>query len=373
MKKIFIISSVLLFLLAGFYVAYNFLLKAPELKEDTNMISSLGDEKNKDNKNFEFKKISRIVESDISAISLDESGSRIRYYDNTNKGFWITSFDGSFKKKMSSDNFSDLKEVSWSEDGKRALLKINDSFYLYTYNEGKKLIKKTKSLSWIGFNQGVVYTFSDSENGKKTLNIANPDGSNWREIGTVSSDNLIMSVVPKSTKASFWTKADSFTESEITLVSFGKEELETKGGLKFGADYLWSPEGNNFLRSSVARKGSSDLVLEICDLKSENCSNLNLPTIAPKCVWLKNNKDIACALPKNIKTDSIWPNDYWSRKNITEDSFWKIDTETGKKERITEESDEMDGIDAINLVASPNNDFIFFINRKDNQLYRISI
>lgn len=373
MKKIFIISLVLFFLLGSFYAAYNFLLKDPELTEITDVLSDLGDEKTKNEETFEFKKISKVTEGDILAVSLDESGSKIRYYDNINKGFWITSFDGSFKKKMSSDNFDGLKEAKWSEDGKRALLKINDAFYLYNYDEGEKLIKKTKSLSWIGFDQGIVYTFSDSENGKKTLNIANPDGSNWREIGVLNSDNLIMSVVPKSTKASFWPKADSFTESELTMVSFGKEGIETKGGLKLGADYLWSSEGNSFLRSSVAQKGSNKLVLEICNLKSESCSDLNLPTIAPKCVWLKNDKDIICALPKNIKTDSVWPNDYWSKKNMTEDSFWKINMETGKKERITEEKDEAIGVDAINLIASPNNDFIFFINRKDNQLYRVSI
>lgn len=367
MKKVFIISTVLLFLVGNFYLAYNFLLK-----EDVQREKSETQEKGKEKDNFNLDKLSQLASKNIKGLILSDDGGKIQYYDSENKSFWLSSFDGvSIKKKLSNDDFNDVEKIIWNKNKKEALLKTNDSYYLYSFGNQKKFIKKARASNWINFDQKIVYTYENYSDKKKTLNISDSDGSNWKEITVIENDNLFISNIPKSAKSSFWPYPDAFSESNLTIIPFGEGALEKKGDLKFGSDYLWANDGNKFLRSSVSQKGGNNLILEACDIKTSNCVNLNFPTMASKCVWTNNDSGVYCAMPQSIEKGSVMPNDYLSNKVYTKDLFWKINVESAKKEKVIEEKYLKQDLDATNLILSPNEDFLFFINRKDGGLFRI--
>lgn len=367
MKKVFIVSMVLLFLAGNFYFAYNFLLKEKDQTEATSE-----EEKSDKKNNLNLEKLSRLVEKNVKGLSLSEDGGKIQYYNSNDKSFWLSSFDGeSIKKKLSNDDFGDAEKITWNKNRKEALLKIKDSFYLYRFGDKEKFIKNSKSLNWINFDQKIVYTYNDQASGKKTLNIANPDGSNWKEIAMIESDEIVIDPIPRSAKSSFWSYPSAFIKSDLTIIPFIEGELEKKGELKFGSDYLWSNDGNKFLRSSVSEEGGNNLILEVCELKSDKCLNLNLPTLASKCVWTNNDKSIYCAMPTNIGRNTVMPNDYLNNKIYTKDSLWKVNIESAKKEKALDEKYLKEELDVTNLILSPNEDFLFFINRKDGGLFRI--
>ena len=69
----------------------------------------------------------------------------------------------------------------------------------------------------------------------------------------------------------------------------------------------------------------------------------------------------------------VLPNDYFDRPIHTADSFWKMDVETGKRERIIEPENIPGDFDSIDLFLDPNEEFLFFTNRIDNKLYRIRL
>ncbi len=372
MKKVFIISSIFFFLMGSFYFAYYFLLR-DESERGTLVMETVSDSLNKDEKSEkkENKKISKILEVQAADLSLDEEGGKLKYYDMVEEGFWLGSFDGSYKKKLSNDGFGNLSEVKWSKEGTEALVKIDDAYYFYVHGKEKMLIKKSKAMDWINFGQEIVYTFEDSQTGKKTLNFSNPLGSNWKEIAEIQDDNLIMQVIPRSSKTAFWPKADAAKETEMTIVGAGGLSMETRGPVKFGSDFLWSPTGDGFVRSYTIQAEGSNLALEKCKGDGTNCTDLNFPTIASKCVWLGDGKNIICAQMKNLTENSVMPNDYFGGKFFAEDVFWKINTETGKKEKLIEEKEMETKVDAKDFILSPNEDFLFFINRYDNSVFRI--
>ncbi|MFA6183881.1 MAG: hypothetical protein WC682_02135 [Parcubacteria group bacterium] len=372
MKKVFVISLVMFLLVGGFYFIYNFLLVDNSAKNDSKA-SQISDNNSEKSNAPILEKVIKIIDGNIKGLTLDLKGDKIQYYNNNEKGFWLASFDGSIKERLSNDDFGKLDKVVWSNDKKEAILKMGDSFYLYKFGNKEKFIKKTKALSWMNFNQKIVYSYEDYASRKKTLNIANPDGSDWKELAKLESDDIIMSYIPESAKASFWSVPDAFKESNMTIIPFGEGELEKIGEMKFGSDYLWSNDGGKFLRSSVSQKGGNNLNLEVCEVKNNNCTNLNLPTMISKCAWSKNNKSVYCALPKNIDKNSVMPNDYLNNKFSTNDIFWKVNVGSGKKEKVLDEKYIKEELDATNLVISPNEDFLFFINKKNNNLFRIAI
>ena len=389
MKKLFIFSTVILLFSVASFLAYNFVLKKDNIgkissEEKSAKISKTTEKENSVNekkvKPIEaVGKIELLTNNPVLFPVIDETAKKIKYYDDDQKkGFWEISFDGSFKKKIINENFSSLNVVIWSPDKKQAVLKIAGDFYNYNYGEEPKKIKDSiKYLVWSNLGDKIIYKYFNSTAKNPTLNISNSDGSDWKklaDIEDIADNRIIIATVPQSSLVSFWVIPDAQKENTLNIVSIaGGGNIEKIVEGKFGADYLWSPKGEKFLVSSISEKGSDNMILEIgtLDDKGENLIDLKFPTLVSKCVWSKDSQLIYCALPSGIPENSVIPNDYNDKKFFTEDSFWKIDTETGKKERLVELEDINEKIDATNLFLSPNEDILFFINRRDGKLYRI--
>ena len=315
--------------------------------------------------------------SDIAVIApiIDDSGTKLKYYDTENKIFWQISFDGSFKKKISNEDFIDLSFILWAPSKKKAIIKMNREYYSYSHEEGTKQLKSGVGyLNWANIGDKIIYTFLDKKTNEVSLNIANADGSNWKKIIDLSNKNIAISAVPQSSLVSYWIKP-SFHSANSQLkavnISGGEVKIITKNE-RVGADYLWSPNGNKVLISYSVGGGAS-MLLEVEDVDNNKIKNLNIPAFISKCIWAKNSRDIYCALPLGIPNESVLPDDYQQRKFFSKDTFWKIDTVTGKRDRLVELENMNSEYDATNLILSPNEDILFFTDRKTGKLYRITL
>ena len=102
---------------------------------------------------------------------------------------------------------------------------------------------------------------------------------------------------------------------------------------------------------------------------------LPLTTLPEKCIWGGINKTtLYCAVPTSLPTVD-YP-DAWYQGIISfNDEIWKIDTVAGNTELLLDKAtlDMSGGVDAINLVLSPNEDYLLFTNKKDSSLWQIKI
>jgi Tol biopolymer transport system component len=153
-------------------------------------------------------------------------------------------------------------------------------------------------------------------------------------------------------------------------MSGGETKLILSG--KYGADYLWSPDGSQVLVSATTDSKNNKMTLGIVNSNGEYRS-LNIPTFVSKCVWSKDGKTIFYALPGEIPDSAILPNDYQDKKFFTDDTFWKMDTATGKSERTINVSDIQGNHDSEDLFLSSDENMLFFINRIDGKLCRIDM
>jgi hypothetical protein len=67
------------------------------------------------------------------------------------------------------------------------------------------------------------------------------------------------------------------------------------------------------------------------------------------------------------------PNDYYSNKFQTADTFWKVNVLTGEKTRLIDLNKISAKIDAKNIFLNPDESLLFFVNRIDGKLYQISL
>jgi hypothetical protein len=385
-KKIFIISSVLLAAVLFFMGIYNLSFKekntssnlTPKSETASNAQNVL--DKAKETLGLKNKdKIYLLADRAILSPAVTDDGEKISYYDRSNGSVYKIYLNGDGEEQVENNNFSGLGNIFWSSDQSKVISSFNNngkteySYYDYKTNKATKLSAGISEIAWNNLGDGIAYSFSDSKTGKKTLNIANPDGTNWKKISDVPNKNIIIAPIPQSAFISFWNSPNAFEETALNIVGTVGGNLRKIFSGRFGADYLWSPNGARALVSSSDSKGGSKINLAVINSNGGEYQNLNIPTFASKCVWAKDNKTIYYALPSISAAGLVLPNDYQNKKIITQDTFWKMDVTTGKAERIVDPQDIKSSYDASDLFLSPSEDVLFFINRTDGKLYGINL
>lgn len=374
-KKIFIISSALLATFLIFWGIYNLSFKKPVSTKPTST-----SEKNEPVviPKTSSSKITPISDEAVLSPALTPDKMVIKYYSkNTGKVYQID-LDGTNKKTISTKELPGLASVSWSPDTTKVISQINSEsekrFYYYDYakGEGIQLKNNLDTVTWQNDNK-ILYKFFDPKTKQRTLNIANPDGSGWSKLADLDARYISIAPVPKTGLISFWNSPDSFAETLFQSAPIIGGEKKTLFSGKFGADFLWSLDGNMVLTSNLQEKTGHDIQLAITNDRGGEYKNLEIPTMVSKCVWSKDNKTVFYALPGNIPANAILPNEYREGKFNTIDTFWKVNTVTGEKSRIID-LDKIGGeYDATNLFLNSDESVLFFINRTDGKLYRVDL
>lgn len=384
LKKIFIISSIILFLILVFLGIYNLAFRedVPDRQEG----STIGETTSTGNSpsdistiNKDQGKISALTDAAVLSPTLGAGGDHILYYLKDNGNVYEITTKGKQKKIISEDNLNGLKNVLWSS-GKDKVISVFESegennFYMYDYDkkEGTKLRDGIDNISWANSGDRILYKYYDSSSDERSINIADPDGGNWKKLADVSYRYVKIGSIPQTSLVSFWNHPDSFEETQLQTVGITGGESKTIFSGRFGADYKWSRDGTRALVSSAEERGSSKIILATINSNGGEYQSLNIPTFVSKCVWSKDNKTIYYALPGSISEGSVMPNDYLSGRITTRDTFWKLDITTGKQDRVVELEEMKGSYDADNLFLDSSESALFFVNRLDGKLHRIEL
>lgn len=386
-KKIFIFSSIALVVIILFWGIYALVFRQS------------ADEKNSPSNNDAYldesserlvageplyeppieKDIAQITDEAVLSPKLSPDGQTIKYYSKTTGKTFEFDILRETKKLLSDTDLVGLVDVFWSPDTTKVLseFKTNTernrfSFYDYEQKKGIQLHENIDTAIWQN-NAKIIYKYFDAATKQGSINIANPDGSDWLKITDISVKDLSIAPIPMSGLISFWNKPDAFTETLLqsaSIINGEKKEL-IKG--RFGADYLWSPDGNFILESNLDEKGGSKLHLGITNSLGGEYKSLGVPTFVSKCAWSKDSKFIYYAHPTSIPSEVVIPNDYLAGKFNTSDTFWKVDVSTGEKTRIVELDKIKTSYDATSLFLNNNGSLLFFINKLDGKLYKIAL
>jgi len=378
MKKMFIISAVLLGVVLFFLGIYNFVFKKntpivmqSPAQETANDVQKAAAQKASE-------KISVISSQPVLGPVFDKKSGKILYYSANDGTVWTSNPDGSEKKQTSSKTLNGLKNVLWSQDHSQVLTTFEkdgqQTFYQYNYktNTGVQLKSGLDTAVWDSLGVKILYKYYDSTTQKRSINVANPDGSGWQKLADTEFRNVLISPVPSTSSISFWNAPDANEETQLAIIgAIGGEPKVILSG-KFGADYLWSPDGTQALVSSLASKDSKMTTLGIVTIDGQY-HDLIIPTFVSKCVWSDDGKSVYYALPGAIPDGVKLPNDYQEKKFMTEDTFWKMDIATGEKSRIIDASEINGKYDSSNLFLSVTESDLYFVNRSDQKLYKIKL
>lgn len=383
-KKIFIISTTLLVAALFFWGIYNFAFKnnssgvAKDIVIQTPVEDATG-LKNNGNPTIPKEKIYPISGEAVLAPFLRGKTETIAYYSFSDGSASEISLEGQNKRILSGDKLANLKDVYWAPDGQKVISYFSNNgqpaFFLYDYQTkiGKQIKDGVDNIAWSNLGDKIIYKYYDAKTKERSLNIADPDGTNWKKMADLEFRNMKIAPIPTTSLVSFWNFPSAFEETKMQTIPLSGGESKVIFSEKFGADYLWSPDGSKSLVSFSDQKGGTDISLALINNQGGEFQNLGIPTMVSKCVWSKDGKTVYYALPSGISAGSVMPNDYQEGKVTTQDTFWSVDVATGKKARIVELDKMKEIYDAADLFLSPGNDALFFVNKTDGKIYRIDL
>jgi hypothetical protein len=380
MKTFFLTSLGLFLLTLIFFGVYHFAYRNnpldPKVTPTTKETPSESTFANTPEKTTPVSKIEAIIkEKNVGATVLSDT--ELAYFSTENRSLKRISL-GSGESDTLIDNLPGTPiEVVWAHNKLRALVLIENTtfrWYLVTLSS-KEVLPLKENLKYPSFsNLGdkVFYQYT-SESGTASVNISNPDGSEWKELIALPVKNAFTAPVPKSSDVSFWNRPNGLEKSVFQTTSSSGTNVRTILADRFGGDYLWSPDGERVLVSFVGEKGTSKISLATMNKNGGEFTPLIIPTLVSKTVWSSDGKYLYYALPGSLPESIVLPNDYFSKKLQTTDTFWKLNFETGKRERVIEGSDIGTEFDSINLFLSPKEDTLYFLNRRDGKTYQIHL
>lgn len=378
LKKIFFLSLLIFTLTLLFWGVYTLSFKKEGTAEEKATPEPFVEEPATKSQNGSSA-ISAVSQESVVSPSLSANGNSIVYFSQSS-GELLEIFPSEDQaKSLSERKFPGVVSARWSPDKKKAILKLQEgggySFLYYNFLEktSAPIRENIDEIAWQNTSSKFFYKYFDSKTQKRSINISDSDGKNWKNLADIPYRYVSIGEVPKSGLVSFWNNPDAYSETifESTPIIGGTKK--TIFSQKFGADYLWSPSGANVLLSHSDQKGGSKMQLAVLNYNGGEYKNLNIPTFSSKCVWSKDAKTIYYALPGNIPEGAILPNDYQKGQFQTVDTFWKVDIETGEKTRIVEPNEIKEKYDAADIFLNQDESMLFFMNKIDKKIYKINL
>lgn len=195
------------------------------------------------------------------------------------------------------------------------------------------------------------------------------DGSGARKTQIFSSPfTSWLSQLPNPKLVTLTTKASDGLPGFMYTINTDKKDLTNILGNINGLTTLTSPSGRMVLYSSST---NGNLSLNIYNVDTGTTNLLGARTLPEKCVWTKDSSTVYCAVPKFLDIVA-YPDSWYQGLTSFSDEIWKIDTFSGSGSRLADPmSIAGEEVDGIKLGLDDNEDYLFFINKKDNFLWEL--
>ncbi len=323
--------------------------------------------------------ITNPINESIVGASVSEDGF-LYYYSSDDQAIKKATLEGRDKTVLLSNLPGVVTRALWSAKHDKVLLLIDQTggglLWYFSDLRTKSLTPlkgEMSRLAWDNLGENIFYQYTDPGTGKRSLNIANADGSNWKKVADLGTEDSFLASTAQSSLISFWNRPSAKKKSIFETVSTVGEGRRVVFSELFGGDYSWSPNGETLLVSGSKDADGSDFSLYTVSGTGGAAKNLSLPTLISKTAWSKDNRTLYYALPGALPENTLLPDDYFGKPLYTKDTFWRADLTTGKKTRLIDLKESTRAFDSSDLFLSPNEDALYFTDRANKRLYRIEL
>jgi hypothetical protein len=292
-------------------------------------------------------------------------------------------------KRITSNIIPRVLETVWSNSGNYLIYRYstNDNDTIDNYLAKIKISTSTSNQFSGGISGNVVYKNADSivinPSGNKSFAItklggmkgsygliSSLEGGNSKEIFVSEVSNWLISW-PKDNIISLVTKPSYKQYGYLYFLNTNDNSFEKKFGRVYGLNVLVNKNADSFIYSSSNR---NSFKLNFYNIKTATDKNLQIETLADKCVWSNKDSDIVyCAVPKFV-TSGNYPDAWYQGVISFSDNIWKINVEEGTTQLVYEiGKNESVSLDAMDLRINKDDSFLIFTDKNTLSLWGLQI
>lgn len=312
----------------------------------------------------------KLVNTPIVNATIDNKNS-IKYYSLDKGQAFSAPASGGESTMLDETVLTGLASVEWAPTAPYVLTKIQNRVYSYNYAEKKSYAFPidVTSAQFLSDNR-VFYTFQNTD-GTVDLSVSKADGTDWKKVITLSSGAVFLQNIPLKNSISQSLVPSSYRASALRIINVETGQATSVLDEKNGLNIAWSPNGELGIISYTTERGGGQLALSIVDKSGFEVSKIpDIGTIAEKIVWSSDSKTAYFTKPEVANT-KILPDDYYTASlGEFNESLYKIDIATAT---VTLLSSNIGNVDSRDLFLNSAGTELFFINRRDNSLYKVPL
>jgi hypothetical protein len=316
----------------------------------------------------------KVSDKAIVNATIDASNS-IKYYSLDKGQTFQIPASGGDAKILDETSLAGITSVQWAPTAPYVLTQIKDRVYTFNYSTRKSFAFPIDVISgqFLSDNR-VFYTFKNNAVGGDAaveLSVSNPDGTDWKKIITLTSSAVYLKGIPFQNSISQTLIPSSYRASALRIINISTGEAKSVLEEKNGLNVSWSPDGEKGIISYTTERGGSTLGLSVINKAGIEVAKIEKAgTIAEKIAWSPDSKT-AYFTKAEVANTKILPDDYYS-SNLGDfnESLYKIDIATATASQL---STNIGNVDSKDLFLNAAGTELFFTNRKDNNLYKVSL
>ena len=320
----------------------------------------------------EKQKLIQLSKDPVVGPTINKTGDRVLYFKQGTGNLFETTLDGNGgETRLSNIIIKNIADSRWTPSKTYAAIDSIDSsainnFWLH--------ITGTSTIQTGSYGSAFLSSvFSPVEDklaylaktgSRYTISISNPDGRSAKNIFSTEIPDFELSWPSKTTLA-LKTKSSAMAPSLFQILPVGGGSASVISSEEKSFDVLWAPDGVHYL-ASRSIPGSSDIKLEIKSLNvKDSVIGLTFKTLPEKCVFSKKEKLVLyCGIPRSLGREAL-PDAWWKKRTEFQDELWRVNLETGETKQLLNGG----GFDMTHLFTSQNENYIFFVDKKDSTLW----
>ncbi len=222
-----------------------------------------------------------------------------------------------------------------------------------------------------------------SPSGDRLFYLVNEDGNSHGFVENVNSGAKIKlwSSVLNNISVSWltenmivlYTKPSSIAEGAVWTLNPKTGETSVILANHFALAAKTNNSGNRLLYS-IQESQNSIFSLRVLNMKTAKVNTMRLSTLVEKCTWgPENSKYIYCAVPRDEISGNFLEEWYMGKTN-SDDVLYRLDTEINIFKELLDPNEETGELfDIVDLVVSPDEDYLVFKTRVNNILWSLKL
>lgn len=373
-KRIIIVALVVLALAAAGFAGYYFYFRKPPMRVEKTEKGPQEAARAPQNVVAIDSRLKKISAGQAVSPAPSADGTKVIYIGKSG-GIFEVGFDGAGIKETRFTPQPNLFRATWSKDK-------TEFIAFYAAPEGKKLFynnsaaqktapldKNIKAVAASKADNAIAYLRADSARNTHAVVVADFNGENQKTVFNTRLADVRLHWISENEIAV--TEAPSgLSVGALWLLHAPSQKLTAVLTNIFGLTAQWANSGEQFLFSQTLSRGSG-LSLFAADKRGARAKKMDVATLPEKCVFAGDEKSAICAAPQTAP-DITWPDDYYKGLYRAQEQIWRVNLSTGAAVSLYEfPADE--AFDAANLILSPKEDALVFVNKTDGNLYSLRL